>query len=163
MLGGRASVADYQFVTQWDLDAPVERVWPEIHRSDLWPTWWRGVESVDILKPGGDHGVGGVRRYVWRSKLPYRLTFDMEVTRVVPLVSIEGVARGELDGHGTWQFTRVGEGRTHVRYDWVVKTTKAWMNLLSPIARPFFGWNHDVVMEWGRDALVARLGDNGAA
>ena len=45
---------------------------------------------------------------------------------------------------------------TEVRYDWQVATTKAWMRLLAPIARPFFDWNHDVIMEWGRQGLVRR-------
>ena len=28
---------------------------------------------------------------------------------------------------------------------------------VDPIARPLFGWNHDVVMEWGRIGLVQRV------
>jgi len=47
---------------------------------------------------------------------------------------------------------------TTVRYDWKVETTKQWMNLLAPIARPFFNWNHNVVMGWGGEGLAKRLG-----
>jgi hypothetical protein len=32
------------------------------------------------------------------------------------------------------------------------------MNLLAPIARPLFKWNHDVVMHWGGEGLARRLG-----
>jgi hypothetical protein len=32
------------------------------------------------------------------------------------------------------------------------------MNLLAPLARPIFRWNHDVVMDWGADGLARRLG-----
>ena len=47
---------------------------------------------------------------------------------------------------------------TAVVYDWQVATTKRWMNLLSPIARPVFEYNHDVVMRWGGEGLARRLG-----
>jgi hypothetical protein len=32
------------------------------------------------------------------------------------------------------------------------------MNLLAPIARPLFKWNHNVVMSWGAKGLEERLG-----
>jgi hypothetical protein len=32
------------------------------------------------------------------------------------------------------------------------------MNLLAPIARPAFAWNHDYVMEHGREGLLKLLG-----
>ena len=28
------------------------------------------------------------------------------------------------------------------------------MNLIAPIARPFFSWNHNVVMGWGGEGLA---------
>jgi hypothetical protein len=98
-----------------------------------------------------------VRRYTWRSKLPYRLAFDMRLTRVEPMSLIEGEAIGELSGTGRWQFSEEKDA-TRVRYDWNVKTTKPWMNLLAPVARPIFKWNHDVVMGWGAEGLARKLG-----
>ncbi len=47
---------------------------------------------------------------------------------------------------------------TAVVYEWNVHTTKAWMNLLSPIARPVFEWNHDWVMRNGAQGLARLLG-----
>jgi hypothetical protein len=31
------------------------------------------------------------------------------------------------------------------------------MNLLAPLARPVFAWNHDVVMRWGAEGLAKLL------
>lgn len=31
------------------------------------------------------------------------------------------------------------------------------MNLLAPLARPLFAWNHDVVMAWGLAGLLRLL------
>jgi hypothetical protein len=49
-------------------------------------------------------------------------------------------------------------GQTHVRYDWMVEATKAWMRVLAPLAKPMFAWNHGVVMDWGYEGLQRRLG-----
>lgn len=152
-------MADYEFVTIWRVKAPIQPVWNEIYHSEAWPKWWKGVESVVEISKGDENGVGSVRRYTWKSKLPYRLTFNMQTIRVEPMSVIEGVAIGELEGSGVWQFSREGDF-TIVRYDWKVQTTKQWMNLLAPVARPLFKWNHDVVMGWGAEGLSKQLGVN---
>ena len=147
----------YEFVTIWRVRAPIESIWNEIHHSTEWPKWWKGVESVIEIRKGDERGVGSIHQYTWKSKLPYRLSFDMETIRVEPPLLLEGIARGELQGRGLWQFSSEGK-ETIVRYDWRVETTKQWMNLLAPIARPLFEWNHNVVMTWGAKGLAQRLG-----
>jgi len=148
---------DYNFVTIWRVAAPIENVWNEIYHSTDWPVWWRGVESVREINKGDESGVGSIHRYTWKSKLPYRLSFDMKTIRVDPPRLLEGIAIGELQGRGQWQLSTEGTA-TIVRYDWNVQTTKPWMNVLSPIARPLFEWNHNVVMNWGAKGLEQRLG-----
>jgi hypothetical protein len=149
-------MADYSFVTLWRFRSPLAPVWDLIYRSEEWPLWWRGVERVEKIEPGDAEGIGTLQRYTWRSKLPYRLDFCMRLTRVESLSVIEGEAVGELTGKVLWQLSQDGDV-TSVRYDWNVKTTKPWMNLLAPVARPLFKWNHDVVMNWGADGLARRL------
>jgi len=149
-------MADYEFVTIWRVAAPQQQVWNLIFNSEQWPEWWRGVERVEKLRGGDAHHAGARHRYTWKSKLPYRLVFEMETTRVEPPSLIEGRAIGELQGTGRWQLSNDG-AITTVRYDWKVETTKPWMNLLAPIAKPFFSWNHNVVMGWGGEGLAKRL------
>ena len=74
-----------------------------------------------------------------------------------PPRSMAGTARGELEGRGHWRLFEQ-DGVTAVVYDWQVATTKRWMNLLAPLARPVFDYNHDVVMGWGGEGLARRLG-----
>jgi uncharacterized protein YndB with AHSA1/START domain len=150
-------MADYEFITLWRFKAPQEKVWDLIFHSEDWPQWWRGVERVEEVKAGDTNHIGAIHRYTWKSKLPYRLIFEMETTGVEPVSLIEGRAIGELQGLGRWQLSNNGD-RTFVRYDWKVKTTKAWMNLIAPLARPVFSWNHDVVMGWGSEGLAKCLG-----
>ncbi len=150
-------MAAYEFETIWRVYAPIETVWNEIYYSEKWPEWWPGVENVEELKKGDDLGIGSIRRYTWKSKLPYKLTFDVETVRVQPPRILEGKAFGELEGTGFW--TLIEDNDTTVaRYDWRVSTKKWWMNFLAPLARPIFKWNHDVVMSWGAQGLQKRLG-----
>ena len=46
---------------------------------------------------------------------------------------------------------------TTMRHEWQVRTTKRWMNLAAPIARPLFKWNHDMVMQRGGKGLAGLL------
>ena len=145
--------SEYSFVTRWSFQAPADAVWNAIYHAERWPQWWKGVEQVLELEPAtGENGVGVLRQFTWKSRLPYRLTFQMRVTRVEPLVLMESSAAGELEGTGRWSFSADG-AVTAVCYDWNVRTTKRWMNLLAPLARPLFKWNHDVVMKQGEEGL----------
>src|SRR5512146_1260078 len=145
-------MSDYAFVTRWRFDAPIERVWEAIRDSDRWPSWWRSAVSVERVASGDAAGVGEVRRFTWRGRLPYTRAFDMRVTRIEPPMAMEGVATGELEGTGLWRLAPESGG-TAVRYDWNVRTTTLGMRLLAPIGRPIFAWNHDAVMREGERGL----------
>jgi Polyketide cyclase / dehydrase and lipid transport len=150
-------VADYHFVSTWQIQAPIEQVWEEIYHAERWPSWWTYVEGVDELEPGDVNGVGKRLRMLFRTRLPYTLGFEVRVTRVEPPSILDAVAAGELEGTGRWRLTSV-DGGTHVRYAWDVRTTQWWMNLLAPIARPAFNWNHHELMRAGGESLAKRLG-----
>jgi Polyketide cyclase / dehydrase and lipid transport len=147
---------NYRFLTTWLVEAPREDVFEALWDSERWPTWWRGVESVVKLEDGDEEGVGSLGRYTWKSRLPYRLEFETRTVRVERPYLMEGHADGELAGTGTWRVYEQ-DGVSAVVYDWNVRTTAAWMNLLGPVARPFFKWNHDVVMRWGGEGLSKLL------
>ena len=72
---------------------------------------------------------------------------------------MHGTATGELTGTGHWRLYEHA-GVTAVTYEWKVRTTKAWMNALAPIAKPIFEYNHNVVMRWGGEGLARRLDCN---
>jgi hypothetical protein len=109
------------------------------------------VERVTVLSPD--------RRYLiaWRSRIPYELEFEFDVQELDAPRSMKGEAVGELSGTGHWRLFEQ-DGVTAVLYDWNVRTTKAWMNVLAPVARPIFEYNHNVVMRWGGEGLARQLG-----
>jgi hypothetical protein len=98
-----------------------------------------------VLHAGASDGTGARHRWTFGTALPYTLSFDTEVVRSEPPSLLRTRATGELAGAGLWQLTDAPEG-TAVRDCWIVDTTKRWMNLLAPVARPAFSWNHDVLM-----------------
>ena len=151
-------MSDYEFVSVWNINAPLERIWDAIKDADTWPKWWKGVLRNVEIKAGDENGVGSIRRSTWKSSLPYKLEFDSEIVRLERHHLIEARAFGELEGRGLWQFEAVEPQKTRVQYNWTVKTTKPWMNLLAPIAKPFLRWNHDVIMGWGEEGLKRHLG-----
>jgi uncharacterized protein YndB with AHSA1/START domain len=149
-------VGSYRFVTDWRVEAPAERVWDAIHDSERWPEWWRGVLAVERLGSAARDDAGEARRYTFRGRLPYTLTFDMRVTRSEPHSLLEGRASGELEGTGTWTFSESPDG-CDVRYVWDIRTTRPWMDLPIPFARRIFTANHDVIMRWGAEGLERHL------
>jgi uncharacterized protein YndB with AHSA1/START domain len=148
-------MTEYSFLTTWLVEAPIEPVWDAIYDTEAWPSWWRGVTHVRELEPGDEDGTGKLFVIGWRSRLPYDLEFETRVTRVQRPHVMEGAASGELTGFGRWRLFEA-EGSTAVLYEWNVSTTKRWMNVLAPVLRPFFAWNHDWVMRSGGEG-IARL------
>ena len=150
-------MAEYRFLTTWLLDSDRDRVWEAIYDQEGCPSWWRGVEDVVELRPGDDDGLGSHSRLTWRSRLPYDLVFEARTTKVERPHLLEAEASGELAGQGRWRLYEA-DGTTAVLYEWNVHTTRPWMNLLAPLARPVFAWNHDWVMSRGGEGLARLLG-----
>ena len=150
-------MADYRFLTTWLLQCRRERVFEAIHDQERWPEWWRGMEESVELRPGDGDGVGSLSRQSWRSRLPYRIEFEVTTERVERPEMMVGRAVGELTGTGIWRLFEEG-GVTAAVYEWDVTTTKPWMNLLAPLARPVFEWNHDWLMERGGEGIARFLG-----
>jgi hypothetical protein len=150
-------VADYTFLSTWLLEARREVVWEGIRDAAAWPSWWRGVVSSEELEAGDAEGIGRRYRVRWRSLVPYAVCFEFAVEEVEEPVYMAGRAVGALEGTGVWRLYE-RDGVTCVTYDWRVRTTKAWMNAVAPVARPVFKWNHDWVMARGGEGLAARLG-----
>jgi hypothetical protein len=150
-------MAGYEFLTTWLLEAPRERVWEVIYDQESWPEWWRGVEEVEEIRPGNDGKLGAVSRMVWKSLLPYRIEFEVTTTDIDRPRLLQADAIGELAGIGRWRLFEQ-DGVTAVLYEWNVSTTRPWMNLLAPVARPVFEWNHDWVMSHGGTGMARLLG-----
>ena len=101
-------MAEYHLLTIWRIEAPVEQVYEAIENTLRWPQWWPSVREVQQRARGMPNGLGNIRRYVWQSKWPYRLMFDVRATHIQKLVAIEGAVEGDLSGVGRWSFSKEG-------------------------------------------------------
>lgn len=146
----------YRFLTTWVLEADRERVWDAIYDSDSWPEWWPAVTRAKRLAEGDERGVGQRGVYHWRARLPYTVRFEVVSTRVERPFLLEGDASGELAGVGRWRLYEEA-GTTAVLYEWNVRTTRPWMNLLAPVGKRAFRANHDWVMRGGGEGLARLL------
>jgi carbon monoxide dehydrogenase subunit G len=149
-------MADYHYVSTWQLQAPIEQVWAALNDLEHLPVWYAGVQEARELAPGDPQGVGRRVRYVIKGRLPLRLAFEATTIWSVPPRDQELRAEGELAGTGRWSLDQQGEVTT-VRYHWDVRTTRRWMNLLAPLARPLFAWNSRGVMLQAGDGLARFL------
>ncbi|MBX7110002.1 MAG: SRPBCC family protein [Chitinophagales bacterium] len=148
---------EYTFVTVWKLKhTSLAEAWNTIKAVEEWPQWWKGVISVTTIKEGDADCIGKVSRFIFKSVLPYRLVFQLELIRLQHHHFMIGQASGELEGTGTWTFD-MDQDVVRIQYNWNVKTTRAWMNVLAPILKPAFKWNHDVVMRRGWKGLAKKL------
>lgn len=151
--------ADYKFLTVWKFDTPLQKIFDVVHDTDTYHLWWRGQGKVERIKGGNAMGVGAVRKFRTRSVLPYTLTYTGTVLEVEPYTKVVGTVEGELEGMGTWYFDYDGHTST-VKYQWIVKTNSRMMNVLTPVMRRVFEWNHNVVMRWGGEGLAKYIGCN---
>jgi hypothetical protein len=150
-------VTDYRFETTWHLVASRQDAWDLLYDGEHWPSWWPSVRQVEVLLPGAPDGVGRRLRYHFSTKLPYTLTFEAELVEVAEPARLVARAEGELAGSWTCDLDQDGTDLA-VRHVWAVSTTRPWMNLLAPLARPVFSWNHAALMREGGQGFAAALG-----
>jgi Polyketide cyclase / dehydrase and lipid transport len=151
-------MADYRFETTWRLTANQADAWALLVDGEGWPRWWPSVRQVEQLSPGSDGGVGRRLRYHFATRLPYTLTFEAQLVEVTEPTRLVAEASGELVGTWTCDLEQQNGETVVVRHVWAVATTRAWMNALSPLARPLFAWNHTSLMREGGDGFAAQLG-----
>ncbi len=147
-------MARYHFVTDMRIAADRTALWEELHRPTGWSSWWRWLKRATVLEPGA---AGPRTRFELGTALPYSLTFVAETVREDPPSLTEWSATGDLAGSALWEFTG-DDGVGEVRFTWLVETTRRWMNLVAPVARPAFSWNHDVVMRGFARGLAGAVG-----
>ena len=147
----------YRFSTVWWTAAENERVWAALADYAKWPTWWRGIQSVEVLRHGDESGVGTILRQQWRSWVPYTLVFDLEMLRIEGEKLLDGRASGDLEGACRWMLAPV-QGGTELRFAVDIRTSRWWMNLPVPFASRVVQSNFDAIMTWGRQGLARMLG-----
>ena len=133
------------FVDEWDVDAPQEAVFDAVADARTYPDWWLPVyKSVT-----GDEKV---TQHRFKGRLPYTLNMRAEMVSKDPPNRFEVNVDGDLRGRGAWTFTP-SDGKTHVRWDWIVFADRPLLRYLTPVLRPLFRWNHNWAVARAREGL----------
>ena len=150
----------YHFITSIELATRPHEIWETLAKSEDWVDWWRWLQDAEVLDTGDPAGIGHRVRHRVSSPLRYRLTYEGEVTHAEENVMSRFQADGDLMGLGQFSLQATGPGVTLITFHWLVETPKPWMNLLAPLARPLFVWNHHRLMEdFARDLAGALEAD----
>ncbi len=150
-------MAHYMFETEWVVTAPIDEVFDVIAHPEAYAEWWPHVKDSRLLDEGGDSGIGRSAAYSIQSPLGYTMRFELKAIEVEQPHRVKALVRGDLIGTGTHYLESRPEG-TLVRLHWYVSTTKRWMNVIAPVARPAFAFAHKYVMYEGCRAMAKRLG-----
>jgi hypothetical protein len=150
-------MADYRFESVWVLGAAQATVLDVLTDFVRYPQWWPAVRAVTHLTAGDAAGIGMTVEYLIYSPLGYSLNFRTTLERHQPPNLFRARCEGDLEGSGLVTLS-YADGATTARYSWQVATTKRWMNLLAPVARPLFSWAHARVMLRGARGLAGYLG-----
>ena len=150
-------MAEYRLITRWRVSAPRQAVWDILNDVMRYPEWWPCYKRCHHLTPGVT-GVGSASEYVVRGPLPYDVCYRVEVTHYDPPREAAFSAAGDLVGDGRMVYDPDRDG-TLVTIYWNVRTSGLWMNLLGPVLRWLFVWNHNTIMRKGEQGLICRLRD----
>jgi hypothetical protein len=157
----RVLAARYHFLSDFRMTSSRDAVWTTLRAVEEWPTWWRWLKRIDVMREAtSEDGVGAVYRNHISSPTGYSFQFESETADVERLRRIDLTLTGELVGRIRYLLSDDPSGGTHLQYAQLVETPKWWMNLLAPIGRPGFNWNHDKLMtDYGRGLAKASGGE----
>lgn len=140
----------YRFRSEWSLEASRERVFETLKDLEGYVAWWPEVRDVKRIAEGRFEVVA-------RATLPYELRFITSQSVLDENAGIiEAGLRGDLNGFTRWTLSQ-SNGHTVAVFDEEVHTGKRLLNVLAPVARPAFRYNHTLMMRHGQEGLQRLL------
>ena len=140
----------YRFQSEWWLEASRLRVFEALKDLESYVEWWPEVKEVKRIAEGRFEMVA-------RATLPYELRFITSQSVLDESTGIiEAGLRGDLNGFSRWTLSQ-RNGHTVAVFDEEVHTGKRLLNVLAPVARPAFRYNHTLMMRHGQEGLQRLL------
>lgn len=148
----------YRIESRWRVAGAIDEVYAVLTDAGALPRWWPEAYAEVTEALGGDPetGVGRVTDIVTRGRLPYDVSWRVEVIATRPPEFIRIRASGDVIGYGEWRLMQDGD-EVDLRYLWCVRVGKPWMQRFEFLLKPVFAWNHNWVMRRGERGLAAEV------
>lgn len=140
----------YEFVTEWIVEATADEVWDILSDPLELPCWWPDV-YLSVRRMEDD-----TYELHTRGWLPYTLRWSFRRTSANKPHGFSLEAWGDLTGTGQWTFVQSGS-QLKIRYDWSVSADKWILRNLSWLLKPVFAANHRWAMARGKESLKQEL------
>ena len=138
----------FQFVSTWEVAAPLPDVHSVLVDLEHYPDWWPQVLAVAKLDDDN-------ARVLCRSVLPYTLDLVLGAVHREPTL-LETTLSGDLEGSVRWRLSPVDDG-TRLDYEQDVDVTGRAARLVARPLGPLLRWNHERMMAGCRDGLRREL------
>jgi uncharacterized protein YndB with AHSA1/START domain len=137
-------LASFRFDRTWAFDAPPDKMWGVLTRTDDFRRWWPWLRELsgDGLVPGGRSAC------VVRAPIPYTLRFTVAVRELVPGRLVDAAVKGDLAGPARLEVEPDGRGSV-VRLAWEMELRRPLLRAAARFGRPVMEWGHDWVVTNG--------------
>lgn len=140
------SLNHYRFHSEWVVPGPREKVFAALRDVQRYSRWWPEVRSV--IPVDQNRAI-----FLVMGILPYSLEFLMESEVDDPQAGVlQAKLEGDLNGFSRFEIVDEGE-ECRLLYDQEVEVDKKLLQVLAPVARPFFKLNHGLMMTRGSKGL----------
>jgi hypothetical protein len=150
----------YQLGYRWVVEGPIATVFRYVSDARTFHEWFRVFEKVESDDPVGALKVGSHARCLVKALLPYRLDWDITVSRYEPPHLVETDCQVTLGGRfpmrGYVRYRFEQNGRlVSVVNEQELSSERPLPRLLHPLAQAIFSLNHDWAMSRARAPLQA--------
>src|SRR4051812_44995209 len=131
---------EYVFRDRWVLAGSPAKVYAALSDFNLYPLW--GYPGYLYGRRDGELAVGCKGKLTVQGGLPYKINFDVELSKLLPDREIEVIVGGDVTGIKKWLINPMPGGGTELISDWRCNVNWAFLKVMTPLIKPVFRWNH---------------------
>jgi len=146
--------AVYLLSSVWVIDATPEEVAGVFLDPASIARWWQAAFlRVDVLQPGGLHGLGATFRVHAKGRMPHTFQFLIKVVESSFPLGFRAEVMGDYHGAMGCRVESLAPARVAMECTWNVRVRKPFVRMLSTWLRPIFVANHRWAMTKGEQGL----------
>lgn len=157
LFGGGKMVRVYDWVTNWNIDAPISQVFKVLTTPEEFSHWWPSAPVHSVMPLAG---IPQGRKIVYRVKSAGIVALLKPFFQITTLMTdiekdrrFRSVTTGELVGVAETMFYSRSDGGTRIVFYWYVRIHHPFLNALGFVLEPVFRASHDHFMKEGETRL----------